>query len=89
MKALHQLVAGYSNGDAISNEARVMREIFRSWGYESDIFCEANHILPELRKESRPLAEAAGAVGPDDVFLLHLYLLLHVLAHQHLPSFSY
>lgn len=72
MKALHQLVAGYSNGDAISNEARVMRDIFRNWGFESDIFCETNHILPELRTESRPLTEAADAVNSDDVFLLHL-----------------
>ena len=72
MKAIHQLVAGYSNADAISNEARVMRDIFREWGYASEIFCEANHILPELRKESRPLTDATSALGPDDIALLHL-----------------
>ena len=27
--AIHQLVAGFSNGDAISNEARLLRALFR------------------------------------------------------------
>ena len=37
MRAIHQIVAGYANGDAISNEARAMRALFRSWGFESQI----------------------------------------------------
>ena len=72
MAAIHQLVAGFSNGDAISNEALVLRRIFRSWGYASDIFSERRRILPELRREARDIADCAGAFGPSDVALLHL-----------------
>ncbi len=72
MRAIHQFTAGYANGDAISNEARVLRAMFRSWGAASDIFCEKKRILPELRKDARDLAEAAEAIRPGDVVVLHL-----------------
>ncbi len=72
MKALHQFVAGFSRGDAISNEAIVMRDIFRSWGAESDIFSEQRRILPELRSEARDIQQAEECIGPEDVVLLHL-----------------
>lgn len=72
MPAIHQLVAGFSRGDAISNEALVMREVFRQWGYGSDIFCEQKRILPELRDSARDLSELEGCLGERDVGLLHL-----------------
>jgi glycosyltransferase involved in cell wall biosynthesis len=72
MSAIHQLVAGFSRGDAISNEAVVMRNLFREWGYESDIFCEHKRILPELRGEAAELSEVAGRLRDEDVVLLHL-----------------
>lgn len=72
MPALHQLVAGFSRGDAISNEAMVMRSLFRGWGYASEIFCEQKRILPELRGEARDLSEVAALVHGDDGVLLHL-----------------
>ncbi len=72
MKALHQFVAGFTHGDAISNEAMVLRNLFRSWGFESEIFCEPRRILPELRSEARDAAAYAAACRPDDVVLLHL-----------------
>ncbi|MBP7829920.1 MAG: glycosyltransferase family 4 protein [Kiritimatiellae bacterium] len=71
-RAIHQLVAGFSHGDAISNEALVLRGIFRAWGHESEIFCEARRILPELRGEARDIAGAKEAFRPDDVAFLHL-----------------
>jgi glycosyltransferase involved in cell wall biosynthesis len=72
MPAIHQFVAGFNRGDAISNEALVLRGIFRSWGFESDIFSEARRILPELRREARDVAEAGAACGPGDLAFLHL-----------------
>lgn len=72
MKAIHQFLAGYSNGDAISNEARALRTIFRAWGFASEIYCEERRILPELRKECRDLGQAAADLGADDIALLHL-----------------
>lgn len=72
MRAIHQFVAGFSHGDAISNEAIVMRNIFRSWGCASEIFCEPHRILPELRKEAGNARDYAAACNPDDIVLLHL-----------------
>jgi glycosyltransferase involved in cell wall biosynthesis len=72
MNAVHQFVAGFSHGDAISNEARVMRQLFRSWGHASEIFCETKRILPELRAETKTIEHAPALIKPDDVVLLHL-----------------
>jgi glycosyltransferase involved in cell wall biosynthesis len=68
--AIHQFVAGFSNGDAISNEARVLRDCFRRWGFASEIFCETKRILPELRKDAHDVSHYTPA--PSDVVLLHL-----------------
>lgn len=72
MPAIHQFVAGFSKGDAISNEARVLRTLFRSWGHASEIYCETRRILPELRREARDIGTAAATIAPDDIALLHL-----------------
>lgn len=72
MKAIHQLVAGFSRGDAISNEAIAMRNIFRSWGCASNIYSETRRILPELRNECLDAVTARDDFKPDDVLLLHL-----------------
>lgn len=71
-QAIHQFVAGYSNGDAISNEARAWRAVFRRWGHASEIYCERKRILPELRKDTRELTDAAATIKPDDIVILHL-----------------
>jgi len=70
MPSIHQLVAGYAKSDAISNEARVLRDMFRRWGFASDIYCETRRILPELRGDARDLAGLRCA--PEDIALLHL-----------------
>jgi len=72
MPAIHQFIAGFSRGDAISNEAVFMRDIFRQWGYPSEIFAERKRILPELRREAVDVAQATTRVKPSDVVLLHL-----------------
>ena len=72
MPAIHQFCANFSQGDAITNEARVLRRIFHSWGCASEIFSERKRILPELRRETRDIATTAQAIRPEDVVLLHL-----------------
>ena len=72
MRAIHQIVAGYAAGDAISNEARALRALFRSWGHESHVYCERKRILPELRGDARDLDAHRGDFRPQDVVLLHL-----------------
>jgi glycosyltransferase involved in cell wall biosynthesis len=72
MSAIHQLVAGYSRGDAISNEAAVLRRLFRGWGFASDIYCERKRILPELREDALDLESLPAACTDQDILLLHL-----------------
>ncbi len=72
MPAIHQLSAGFAKGDAISNEVRVLRELFRSWGSASDVFTEQRRIAPEIRGDARDISELPTALGPDDIALLHL-----------------
>lgn len=72
MKAIHQFLAGFTSRDAISNEAIQMRDIFRSWGYESDIFSETHTTLPKFREQSHAAPDYATRAGSDDVVLLHL-----------------
>jgi glycosyltransferase involved in cell wall biosynthesis len=72
MARVHQFVAGFSRGDAISGEARLLRDAIRGWGCESEIFCERSRILPELRREAADFRDALPALRTDDVVLLHL-----------------
>ena len=72
MSAIHQFVAGYTNGDAISNEARIMRRMFREWGYDSEIFCQPQSILPQLRKDAIDINRWHEADRSDDIVILHL-----------------
>ena len=72
MISIHQFVAGFGPGDAISNEALVFRRFFRSQGFASDIFTEPRRVLPELRHEVRDLAQAGRGLQPGDIVLLHL-----------------
>lgn len=46
-----QLLAGYAEGDAISQEARLLRNILRDIGYESDIFVPENKISDHMKND--------------------------------------
>ncbi len=70
--AIHQLVAGYQRGDAISNNARLLQRILRGWGHRSDIFCERRRTAPEQRGEVRSMDDLAADCTPRDFVLLHL-----------------
>ncbi len=72
MPAIHQFTAGFSKGDAISNEVRVLRDLFRSWGTPSEVFSETRRMAVALRKEAVDIAEAPARLAPDDVALLPL-----------------
>jgi len=70
VRSIHQIVAGYNRYDAISNEARVIRNIFRSWGFESHIYCEQTHIHPALKRDAEDISTCKPS--PSDLTLLHL-----------------
>jgi len=65
-------VAGFTKGDAISNEAVALQKIFRSWGFASEIFCEPHRVLPEMRSRSLDVALAKNTFKPEDIAVLHL-----------------
>lgn len=72
MKAIHQIVSGFVRGDAISNEALALRDIFRGWGAPSEIYCEHRRVFNEHRKDIRDLARTTSEIRPDDIVILHL-----------------
>ncbi len=72
MPAIHQLVAGLTKGDAISNEARTLQAIFSAWGYDSRIYADSARILPEYRKEAGDAKQLHAEIREDDIALLHL-----------------
>jgi glycosyltransferase involved in cell wall biosynthesis len=64
-----QLLAGYADGDAISEEARIIRARLRARGVAADIFAPANRIGRGVRDDARPLSTYAPA--PGDTVLYH------------------
>lgn len=72
MGTLHQLVAGFRLGDAISNEAVLVRDLCAAHGVPSAIWCPASNAAPDDRALTRDVESLPAAVRPDDVALLHL-----------------
>lgn len=72
MPAIHQLVAGFAPGDAISNEAVLLQRIFKSWGSESEIFCNPAYTQQKYQALSRDLAGMNRDINPEDTVILHL-----------------
>ena len=72
MPTVHQLVAGFRRGDAISNEAVRIRDLCAAHGIPCEIWCPASNVDPDDRGRARDLRNLAAAAKPDDVALLHL-----------------
>lgn len=64
---IHQILPSLSPGDAIGNEVLMMRDLLRSWGYESDIF--AQHIHPDV--QARPYREYKLESSPQNLLIYH------------------
>jgi L-malate glycosyltransferase len=63
---VHQWIPAAHRGDAVGDHARRIREIFRGWGHESDIF--ALTIDDDLTGEIRPWAAPASRRGDVTIF---------------------
>lgn len=48
---IHQLLPNFVPGDAISNHARSLRSLLRSWGFDSEIY--ANFVHPDVARDCR------------------------------------
>jgi glycosyltransferase involved in cell wall biosynthesis len=69
MRAVHQLLAALSYGDAIGNEALAIQRQLRAAGYESDIFAELVH--PRVAHLARPLWDYRLVSSPETVCIFH------------------
>lgn len=68
-KRFDQILAGFADGDAISQEARKIRDCIRALGMESDIYAPAGRVSLAVRDQCRRFDEYRGAEG--DVLLYH------------------
>jgi len=64
-----QLLAGFADGDAISSEAVLMREVFRAQGFDSDIYVDPARIGRGVVASCRSIGEYDG--GPADTVIYH------------------
>lgn len=73
LRRIDQWVPALHRGDAIGDSARLMRDAFRRWGHEADVW--APDIDDDLAGDGRPYHEfpSAGS-GPGDVVILHYAL---------------
>ena len=68
---IDQWVPALHRGDAIGDSARLMRDAFRSWGHQADVY--ALELDEDLKGDGRPFSQWR-AGGPDDVVILHFAL---------------
>ena len=75
---VHQLLSGAGPVDAVTNQARAYRRLFREWGWGGGD--HAVHVDPRAGRDFSPLAKLAP--GPDDVLLFHYSAYAPRLAEQ-------
>jgi glycosyltransferase involved in cell wall biosynthesis len=66
---IDQLLAGFRAGDAISQEATVLQEALRSWGFASEIF--AHYIHPTSRGQVCPFEKLSHRGRPGQLLIYH------------------
>ena len=72
VKRIDQLVAGFAQGDAISREARLFKKCFNQIGLESEIFCPAERIGPDVKEYCKTIQEfCAISPGSENAVILH------------------
>ncbi len=71
IRAVHQVLAGAAPRDAITNHALLARDVIRSMGLRSEIFCDAQHLADELTHHIRPHTDWDSCAGPRDRAILH------------------
>jgi L-malate glycosyltransferase len=66
---VHQLVSSIAVGDAISNAAFSLQELFRNQGYSSEIFAE--QIPAELAEQCKHLGKYPEVDSPENILIAH------------------
>jgi len=68
---IHQLVHGFSAGDAISNDVLGLQRILRSCGCRSDVFSDPTFTEAVVRGHARDYRDFETEDSPDAVMLFH------------------
>lgn len=68
-KRVDQLLAGFADGDAISQEARLIQKALRDSGVDSDIYAPVESTTPAIAHLCRPISECQD--GGRDVVIFH------------------
>ncbi len=68
---IHQFLAGISYGDAITNQARMLKGIFRKLGCSSEIYSVPRHINPRMRAECSDYRFHGEKSSKDNIAILH------------------
>lgn len=66
---MDQLLAGFAEGDAVSQDALLLQQVFRSAGFAADLFAPAESIEPRSAGLCRPLGDYTGSAA--DALLFH------------------
>ena len=69
LPAIHQLTPGFAYGDAISNQAMIIRDLLKNLGYRSRIFTE--HIDPSMAHEATRFKDGKGIKGSAGLIYHH------------------
>ncbi len=69
---IYQLVAGFTENDAISAEARIIKKKIQEKGFFSEIVSPIKHTSPELKKDVLSPDELEKNIANQDIALLHL-----------------
>ena len=68
---IHQFVAGFASGDAISINALYLQSILRKWGHNSKIFSIGEHISRDMRAYAEDYKRHSKYSGPKAVAIYH------------------
>ena len=68
-RAIHQLVPFLSRGDAIGNHVLALQGLFKSWGYDSEIFTPGWHA--SAAGIGKPYRDFVKVSHPDNLLLYH------------------
>ncbi len=68
-KRVDQLLAGFADGDAISQEARLLQKALRNIGIDSDIYAPLETTTPAIADLCRPITEYRD--GERDTVIFH------------------
>ncbi|MCK5706484.1 MAG: glycosyltransferase [Candidatus Aureabacteria bacterium] len=86
MTEIHHMIAGAAVGDAITNYAFEIRNIFRESGIHSEVYAPYQHIAPSLRKEVHPVLKNMPIINKKNITLFYQFSIGSVMTEYFMHS---